>query len=216
VCVDNTVHLDAASSAEDELVTVVVGRFEPLLARGLEQALHEDRRLRLLGVDLQHAPLERAVLELAPRVAIVAESEQRLVSAAAGSISPPTGVLVLARKPDRAYGMGLLAAGASCIAVSASVGEVLAAVHLVAQGGRVFASADGGRVERSYPPAALSLTPRESEVLEHLSRGAQYAEIGLALGIGVETVRTHATSVREKLGVAANEDLIGMPAPRQP
>jgi DNA-binding NarL/FixJ family response regulator len=191
----------------------VLGRFEPLLARGLAVALHEDRRLRLLTGDLEDAALERALRQLASRVAVVPESAQRVASAAAGSGRSATGVLVLAREPKYAYGVRLLAAGASCIARSASIGDLLAAVHLVAEGGRTFTSADGRRVERRYPALAPPLTPREGEVLEHLSRGAQYAEIGFSLGIGVETVRTHATSVRDKLGVAANEDLIGMPAP---
>lgn len=46
-----------------------------------------------------------------------------------------------------------------------------------------------------------SLTNREREVLEQLSRGYLYKEIADALGIGVETVRRHLSNIYGKLHV---------------
>jgi DNA-binding NarL/FixJ family response regulator len=59
--------------------------------------------------------------------------------------------------------------------------------------------------QRSFTPkndvALPALTPKERRVLDMLSDGASYAEIGRGLDIGVNTVRTHIRSLYEKLGV---------------
>jgi DNA-binding CsgD family transcriptional regulator len=61
------------------------------------------------------------------------------------------------------------------------------------------------------------LTPRESEILAHLSRSRRYAEIAAILCIDIETVRTHARRIRHKLGVPRSRDLVGVyvPLPRE-
>lgn len=55
-----------------------------------------------------------------------------------------------------------------------------------------------------------ALTPRETEVLAHLSRSRSYEEIAVSLSIDVETVRTHARRVRRKLGVQTSRELVGV------
>jgi DNA-binding NarL/FixJ family response regulator len=127
---------------------------------------------------------------------------------------PAIGIVVLAHLLTVAYGMRLLARGASCLSKDVSGADMLAAVHIAADGRRVFADVDGHLVERSNP-AAASLTPRELEVLEYLSRGRSHAEIADAMQLGVETVRTHSAHIRGKLGVRSKRDLIGLPIPVQ-
>ncbi len=51
------------------------------------------------------------------------------------------------------------------------------------------------------------LTRREAEVLPLLQQGRSNAQIALALGVGVETVRTHARNVYRKLGVRTRREL---------
>jgi len=80
---------------------------------------------------------------------------------------------------------------------------------------RVFAPGDGYLVKRSYPVKVASLTPREVEVLEYLSRGQSHAEIAHALQLGVETIRTHSAHIRGKLGVRSKRELIGLTIPFQ-
>jgi LuxR family transcriptional regulator, quorum-sensing system regulator BjaR1 len=48
----------------------------------------------------------------------------------------------------------------------------------------------------------VHLTEREREVLELLAQGRQLEEIGLGLGIGSETVRTHIRNASERLGAS--------------
>lgn len=45
------------------------------------------------------------------------------------------------------------------------------------------------------------LTPREIEVLHHLARGMSYAEVGVALGVSLNTVTSHVKNTYRKLEV---------------
>jgi two-component system nitrate/nitrite response regulator NarL len=200
--------------AESDVVTVVIGHFDPLTCRGLADALSEDSRIRVVATDLQDAALERVVAQKAPKVAIVGDGVEQSLIESLRTSQPPTGAVVLASDPTRLYGTLLLAAGAACVARHATTADILGAIHLIAQGKRVFVSDDGHRVHRHYPTGAELLTRREAEVLEHLSRGRSYPEIALRLKIGVETVRTHTVRIRQKLKVQSRRDLIGMPVPR--
>lgn len=221
----SSVHLaapDALSSSAGEppddgarRITVVLGRFETLVGRGLTQILREDRNLRIIDTDLEDTVLERVVMRLAPRVAILDETSavQTSVLERLRVAQPATGIVVLAHRPTVAYGMRLFALGASCLSKDVSAANILAAVHVAAEGRRVFAADDGRLIERSYPDTAASLTPREVEVLEYLSRRQSHAEIAHALQVSPETIRTHSAHIRAKLGVHSNRDLIGLPIP---
>ncbi len=191
-------------------ITVVLGRFDSLLGRGLQQTLREDRGLQIIGIDLDRVVLERIVVAQAPQVAILDEAVARAPAALERlrDAQPATGVVVLAHLPTVAYGMRLFTSGVSCVAKEARADNILAAVRIVADGRRVFAADDGHLVERST--IAADLTPREMEVLEYLSRGRTHSEIAGALQLGVETIRTHSAHIRTKLGVRRSRDLIGL------
>jgi DNA-binding NarL/FixJ family response regulator len=200
-----------------EPITVVLGRFDALLARGLTQILREDRDIEIIGSDLDRAALAQAVSAQAPQVAVINEAEvadpsalDRLMAA-----RQAIGIVVLAHLPTVAYGTRLFAEGVSCVAKEASAENILAAVHIAADGRRAFVADDGHLVERSHPAAVASLTPREAEVLEYLSKGRSHSEIAHALQLGVETVRTHAAHIRGKLGVRNKRELIGLAIPVQ-
>jgi DNA-binding CsgD family transcriptional regulator len=66
--------------------------------------------------------------------------------------------------------------------------------------------------ERTRLPLS-ALTPRETEILGHLSRSRSYDEIAAILSIDIETVRTHARRVRRKLGLRTSRELIGVYVP---
>ena len=204
------------SNGTAERITVVLGRFDALLGHGLKQMLREDPSVRIVGADLDRAALKLAVTAQAPRVAILDEATvgesilERLRAA-----QPMIGIVVLARLPTVACGMRLFAGGASCVAKEASAENILAAVHIAADGRRVFVADEGHLVERGHAATAASLTSREVEVLEFLSRGQSHAEIAHALQLGVETVRTHAAHIRGKLGVRNKRELIGLTIPAQ-
>jgi DNA-binding NarL/FixJ family response regulator len=193
-------------------ITVVLGRFDALVAHGLRQILCEDRNLRIIGSDLDHAGLEDVAESRVPQVAIIDETTvfESSVLKRLRIAQPTIGIVVLIHRPTVADGMRLFAGGASCLSKEVSAADILAAVYVTADGRRVFAAADGHLVERNYPVTATPLTPREAEVLEYLSRGQSHAEIANALQLGVETIRTHSASIRRKLGVRTKRELIGI------
>lgn len=198
-------------------VTVILGRFDALLGRGLSEVLGEDQAIRILAGDLDGAGLVRVVAELAPQVAILDEADIVVPSLLGRlrDVHSGMGVVVLASRPTVAYATRLFANGVSCLSKTATAGDVLAAVRVSASGRRVFADVEGHLIERGSPEIA-GLTPRELEVLEYLSRGQSHAEIAYALRRGVETIRTHSANIRRKLGVNANRELIGTPIPGGP
>lgn len=200
-------------ASERAIVTVAIGRFEPLVDRGLIDVLREDHHVDVLASGLDDHALEVMAAEQMPQVVILDEAAERSAFGRLRETAPTTRVVVLAHEPAREYGMRLLAAGATCVARNAPAVDLVAAVHLVARGERAFIAADGARVERCYPSEASVLTKRETEVLGCLSRGHSHAEIALALAIGVETVRTHVASILRKLKAQSRRELVGMTLP---
>jgi DNA-binding NarL/FixJ family response regulator len=185
----------------DEVVTVLLGRFEPLVSIGLSGVLSSDRRISVLGSDLGIKALQREATRQLPRLAILDEAVESLLLTRLKASQPAIGVVILADKPSLEYGMRVLASGASCLCRSATVGEILASVHLTAKGGRVYTAPDGGKPRRSGPTDKPRLTPRESQVRRLIRARQTNLEIAQELHISVETVKSHVTSIRRKLGV---------------
>ncbi len=63
-------------------------------------------------------------------------------------------------------------------------------------------------VATTKAPERAALTAREREVLEQFSSGATYAQVAHALGIAVNTVRTHVRSAYEKLQVTTKTEAV--------
>jgi DNA-binding NarL/FixJ family response regulator len=195
-------------------VTVVVSRFDPVVACGLATILGRDHGVRLLAEDLELVALERVVARDAPRVAILDETAVQSLLGRFPSISPATAIVVFAHDPPPAYGKLLLAAGATCVGRSISPIDLVATVHRAARGDRTFAPANGERLERCCPRDAGLLTQREREVFVCLSKDQSYSTIACELQIGIRTVESYASRVREKLRVRDKQELVGMPIPR--
>lgn len=198
-----------------EIVTVAVGQLDPLVGRGLLNALDEDPRARVVGAGLGNDALLRCVDRQSPRVIVVGDSAEYALLVDLKSRRPAIGVLVLGR-PSRLAGTLLLAVGITCVALDAPALDVVDAIYLTGCGRPMFLAADGQRVESQHGHQWHLLTPREREVLRHLSRGKSAAEIALALHRSPATIRSHTSSIRRKLDVSSKRELIGIqPAPSE-
>jgi DNA-binding NarL/FixJ family response regulator len=60
---------------------------------------------------------------------------------------------------------------------------------------------DPSSTEAPAPAILSELTPREAEVFEQLALGGSYGDIGRALFVTENTVKTHLASIYRKLGV---------------
>lgn len=92
---------------------------------------------------------------------------------------------------------------AGYISKSADGSTLISAIMTVAGGGHVFPE------ELQTPvPEVPALSPRELEVLRHLGRGLSSYELGLALGISSETVKSHIKSIFQKFAVTTRAEAV--------
>lgn len=62
-------------------------------------------------------------------------------------------------------------------------------------------AADGPFAEETFVPQKGPLTDRELDVLRYVAEGKTKQEVGIILGIGLETVKSHTRSILRKLDV---------------
>jgi DNA-binding NarL/FixJ family response regulator len=199
--------------AQHDPVTIVLGEFEDLIARGLRVLLEEDANFQIVatGVGLDSMPAMFA--EHSPKVAILNFGTLRspIEVNHLHQAHPETRLLILASRPTAAECNQMLAFGATaCLSKETEARDILTAVHLASRGLHVLPKNGAGPTPPMGPEL---LTPREADVLELLRQGRANAEIALALHISVETVRTHRRNIYRKLGVRTRRELAGLSAP---
>lgn len=91
--------------------------------------------------------------------------------------------------------------------------RILEAITEVHQGGSPMSTQIARRIIGTFQKqdgiaAADELTGREKEVLQRLSEGLRYKEIAVRFGISVETVRSHARNIYEKLHVQSRTEAL--------
>lgn len=117
-------------------------------------------------------------------------------------------VLMLSMYDNPEYVQRALQAGArGYVLKDAPAAEIVAAIEAVAAGGTFLSPAVSKRLFRNQEPRPL-LTPRESEILSALGRGESSKQIAAALGLSVRTVETHRQSIKRKLGIEGQAELI--------
>jgi two-component system nitrate/nitrite response regulator NarL len=207
-------------------ITVVLAHFDDLFAGGLRELIERDPSLALVAADVEHRRIGVVLRAHRPDVAILdldalaKPIEVRELSAR----HPATHLVLIGHVPAPIECAQLLAFGASaCLGRDTQSRDVINAIHLASRGLRVtprapVTGADAGGLGSGGATAAATglLSRREAEVLPLLQRGDSNAQIALALGVGVETVRTHARNIYRKLGVASRRELAAAPPPRKP
>jgi DNA-binding NarL/FixJ family response regulator len=129
-----------------------------------------------------------------------------------------TQFIMLTAFSDDALIFDALAAGATGYLLKRTPpSEILEAIEEVHRGGSPMSGQIARRVVQSFrsPPVSAapvkemaSLSPRENEILEYLSKGYRYKEIASQLNISTETVRTHLRRIYEKLQVRSGTEAV--------
>jgi DNA-binding NarL/FixJ family response regulator len=191
-------------------VTILLSRFEDIVSAGLRSLIGADPNLRIVASDVEADELDALIAQHAPRVTILnfgalrAPADLRRLHAA----HPATHVVVLANHPTPGECSQLLALGATaCLGKAVEGRDVLNAIHLASRGLHVLPHSTPAGAAGLLPDV---LTPREADVLDQLQLGRSNGEIAVALGVSVETVRTHARAVFRKLGVHSRRELSGL------
>jgi DNA-binding NarL/FixJ family response regulator len=187
-------------------------------------ALSTDHDLTLCAVDT----FERAQRELSrfdPDAVVVAFSEppfEHVAELKRIRTSAPVPILVISRPVGEQRVTELIKAGAGGYLFVADAARLPDAVRELLRGGVPMSEPVSrlvlGRARRSSaqmaavrPQTAMSeglLTERQREILKLLSNGHSYEDIGLALDLSVNTVRSHVRTIYERLGASTKVEAV--------
>lgn len=121
--------------------------------------------------------------------------------------TPPEVVVLTALSDDEHLFEALRRGACGYLLKSTSADGIAAGVCDALRGGAPMSPAIARRVVGSFGrDAATPLTPRETEVLELLVKGASYPQIGVTLGIAIGTVQEHIKKIYRKLEVATKAE----------
>lgn len=121
--------------------------------------------------------------------------------------TPPEIVVLTSLSDDDHLFEALRSGACGYLLKSSSPDEIVAAVHDALAGGAPMSPEIARRVVRSFGHESPSpLTPRETEVLALLVKGASYPQVGRTLGIAIGTVQQHIKNIYRKLEVATKAE----------
>jgi DNA-binding NarL/FixJ family response regulator len=130
-------------------------------------------------------------------------------------ICPAIQILILTVYEDNERVFGALKAGASGYLLKrADPSDILRAIQEVKQGGAPMSSqiarqvVQSFREEKAQNPKVETLSEREEEILQQLSKGYSTKEIAERTSVSVNTVRTHLQHIYDKLHVRSRTEAI--------
>jgi DNA-binding NarL/FixJ family response regulator len=193
----------------------------PIVRQGLRRMIETEADLVVCGEVQTEREARAAIRALAPDVVIVdislTQGDGLELVRDVHAQRPELPMLVLSMHDELIYGERLLAAGAcGYIMKQAASDQLLVALRRVLSG-EIYISealaaslggvrADGGDSIGSDPIDRLS--NRELQVLSLIGRGLSSREAADGLGLSVKTVETHRQSLKRKLNLATNAQLL--------
>lgn len=184
----------------------------PLYRDGVTRAIKARPDLDLVGEAADGEDGLRMIEELVPDVAVLDIAMPKLdgltMLAALQQAGSPTEVLFLSGShgPEIAY--DALAGGAKGFLLKGARGEqVCDAIAAIARGETVLApevqsGLAAGIRKRAATEGGVKLTDREQQVLAGIAEGLSSREIANRLHLSAATVKTHTSTLYEKLGVS--------------
>jgi DNA-binding NarL/FixJ family response regulator len=190
-----------------ESIRILIVDDHAVVRKGLAMVLRLEPGLEVVGeAENGQAGLD-AARRLDPDIALVdlvmPEMDGQEMALALRKSDPKIKIMMLTgtEVDDRVF--DLVAAGLEgYVLKNIEPAELVRAIHAVMNGEAylhpdVMKKVVGRMQAQSAPP--VSLTPREMEILEYMATPNTYRQIAALLGIGEETVRSHAKSILEKL-----------------
>jgi two-component system, NarL family, response regulator len=176
----------------------------PVVRAGLASMLCKQPGLKLVGAAagaeeavglLSHTPADVVLLDLRmPKMSGI-----EVLPILRKLASPPQVIILSSFEFDEEIYRAVQAGARGYLLKETSRDEIVAAIVAVHAGRQYFPPAIASRLsERTH---RSSLSPRELEILEMLSKGLTNKEIGRAFGISRYTVRNHVNSINQKLEV---------------
>jgi two-component system nitrate/nitrite response regulator NarL len=191
-------------------VRVLIADDHPLYRDGIVRAIQQRPDLEVVAECATSREAASEIRSLKPDVALldlrVGSVNGLEVLRVLGS-EGPTRVLILSAHTDPASVFDAIAAGAAgYLAKDVDRTEICDAIRAVARAERVFSNglreAVIGEIPRRAGLSAVSLSPREREVLALVADGRVTPEIATLLYLSQSTVKTHLKNLYGKLGVS--------------
>ncbi len=189
----------------------------PIVRQGLKRMIDAEDDLEVCGEADSEPNARSALRDLDPDIVIVDLSLQdgdglELVRAVHAH-HPEVPMLVLSMHDEAIYAERMLAEGASgYIMKQAAADQLLTALRTVLQGD-TYLSAEMAAVHKEAANKTGSdplqrLSNRELQVLNLVGRGVSSRDIATELGLSVKTVESHRQSIKRKLHLLTNSQLI--------
>jgi DNA-binding NarL/FixJ family response regulator len=210
----------SAVSTEPVRRRVLIVDDHPIVRQGLKRMIETEADMEVCGEAATEAQARRAIRELNPDIVIVdlalQEGDGLELVRDVHAHHPDVPMLVLSMHDETIYAERLLAEGASgYIMKQAAADQLLNALRTVLRGETYLSEqlsqtlnqrVQGGDPESHDPVSRLS--NRELQVLNLVGRGVSSREIAAELGLSVKTVESHRQSLKRKLNLATNSQLL--------
>jgi two-component system nitrate/nitrite response regulator NarL len=192
-------------------ITVVIGDDHPFYRDGVRRGLIDSGRITVLAEASDGRETLDAIREHHPNVALIdyqmPELDGLAVLHAVVRDALPTKVVLLTAAAEPAIAYAALAEGAAgFVPKDARRDEIVDAIVRAAAGHIVVPTGIGAAVAAEIRLRASDaepvLSPREREVLAAFARGLSIPQVAAELVIGVNTVKTHAARLYQKLAVS--------------
>lgn len=183
-------------------VTLMLGDANPLMLTAMSEIFEKDRRFSLVATAATAEGFLGMVMRMPVQVGVIdwnlpALGGARLIDVLRTQTNAPR-LVVYAEDTGDIPRKAMAAGAAGFVSRSESVDRLLDTCAAVAKGQMVFPFLD---VRGLKQDPIESLSPRERNLLESLSKGLTNRELSKELGISENTVKFHLSNLFEKLDV---------------
>jgi len=189
----------------------------PIVRQGLRAMIDAESDMRICGEAQTEREARGAIRTLGPDAVVIdlslEEGDGINLVRDAHAHHPDIALLVLSMHDEAIYAERLLQVGASgYIMKQAASDQLITALRTVLRGDTYLSEAMRGRLGGGRGSddehAALKLSTRELQVIGMIGRGQSSREIAEALSLSVKTIESHRQSIKQKLNLANNAQLV--------